>query len=129
MDERRQESIRFNVDLKAEVLKLSDDSLSARIRDVSRNGLRLISDKFDYDIDSRVNMRIEKPSADSFIYLSARVIWKKAHSEADWKGYQYGLEFIHISRADREKLKLLLYNEITDHKFHDEPEPNWNASA
>ncbi|MDP1853240.1 MAG: PilZ domain-containing protein [Candidatus Omnitrophota bacterium] len=77
MDERRQEPIRFNINLKAEVLKLNDDSFPVEVRDISRRGLRLICDKFDYDINSRINMRIEEPNTDSFISLAAKVIWKR----------------------------------------------------
>lgn len=46
----------------------------------------------------------------------ARVIWKSPHVETDWKGYKYGLEVIHISRKDREKLRLLCSEEIPDYK-------------
>jgi hypothetical protein len=65
---------------------------------------------------------------DSFKMI-AKVTWKKIHSEADWKGYKYGLELIHISRGDREKLKLLLRNETTDHTLHSESDPGRVALA
>jgi hypothetical protein len=54
------------------------------------------------------------------IKLIAAVTWKRAHSEAGWKGYKYRLEVIHLSPEDREKLKLLLCNKTTDHMSHGE---------
>ena len=47
---------------------------------------------------------------DSFKGIAA-VVSKKAHTEKDWTGYQYGLTFIHLSREDREKLKLVCAEE------------------
>ncbi len=41
---------------------------------------------------------------DSFKAI-AKVVSKKAHAETDWKGYQYGLSFLHLSRENREKLR------------------------
>lgn len=38
----------------------------------------------------------------------ARIVRKRAHSEPDWKGYKYGLEFIQICTEDRRKLDLLM---------------------
>jgi hypothetical protein len=37
-----------------------------------------------------------------------RIVRKQAHSEPDWKGYKYGLEFVQISTEDRRKLDLLI---------------------
>ncbi len=63
------------------------------------------------------------------IKLIAAVTWKRAHSEADWKGYKYGLKVIHISRLDREKLKSLIFKEMTDHTFQGESDLGQSASA
>jgi len=47
---------------------------------------------------------------DSFKGIAA-VVSKKAHIEKDWKGYLYGLAFLHLSREDREKLRLVCAGE------------------
>jgi c-di-GMP-binding flagellar brake protein YcgR len=39
---------------------------------------------------------------------TARVAWKDYHSESDWEGYKYALEFVEISPEDRRKLVNLL---------------------
>jgi len=38
----------------------------------------------------------------------AKAIWKDPHLEAGWKGYKYGLQFVHILEEDRRKLLNLL---------------------
>ena len=38
----------------------------------------------------------------------AKVIWKNSHYEKEWKGFKYGLEFVHISEADQIKLRQIL---------------------
>ena len=39
---------------------------------------------------------------------TARIAWKGYHSDADWEGYKYALEFVEISPEDRRKLVNLL---------------------
>ena len=38
----------------------------------------------------------------------AKIAWKDAYFKEDWSGYQYGLEFVHLSEEDRMKLQGLL---------------------
>lgn len=52
------------------------------------------------------------------IKVIARVVWKDVHCETDWNGYKYGLKFVHISREDREKLKLLCCRELPEYKMN-----------
>ena len=37
-----------------------------------------------------------------------KVVWKDSHYEKEWKGFKYGLEFVHISEADQIKLREIL---------------------
>jgi len=39
---------------------------------------------------------------------TARIAWKGYHSETDWEGFKYALEFVEISAEDRQKLVNLL---------------------
>jgi hypothetical protein len=39
---------------------------------------------------------------------TAKVIWKQLKSKATSEGYQYGLEFVHLSQEDQRKLSELL---------------------
>ena len=40
--------------------------------------------------------------------VSAQIVWKEIYWKEDWEGYQYGLEFIQISKNDHQKLRQLL---------------------
>ncbi len=40
--------------------------------------------------------------------VSAQIVWKEIYWKEDWEGYQYGLEFIQISKNDHWKLRQLL---------------------
>ena len=38
----------------------------------------------------------------------AKVIWKEAHYEKEWKGFKYGLQFLSMPETDRRKLREIL---------------------
>jgi len=38
----------------------------------------------------------------------AKVIWREPHYENEWKGFKYGLQFLHTAETDRRKLKEIL---------------------
>ncbi len=40
----------------------------------------------------------------------AQIIWKDHYVWSDYKGYKYGLQFVHITNENYQKLKLLLEN-------------------
>jgi hypothetical protein len=44
------------------------------------------------------------------ILVVANIVSKNLHIAEDWKGYKYGLTFVHISEEDCQKLKTLLNN-------------------
>jgi hypothetical protein len=37
--------------------------------------------------------------------ILAKVVWKDHHYEKEWKGFKYGLEFVHLSETDQIKLR------------------------
>jgi hypothetical protein len=121
-----------SVALPLEYWKKNDASTHAGVSgSLDERGLLVYSVFGDLCVSQELGIRVFFPNGyelDSFKVIAA-VIWKKAHSEADWKGYKYGLELIHISRADREKLKFLLHNAMTDQTPHGESDPGWGALA
>jgi hypothetical protein len=123
---------RVSVALPLEYWKRSDSCPQAGVSgNLSERGLLIYSISKELYVDQELRVRAFFPygyELDSFKVI-AKVMWKKAHSERDWKGYKYGLKFIQISRTDREKLKLVLCNEMTDHTFHGESDPEWSALA
>jgi hypothetical protein len=121
-----------SVALPLEYWKKNDASTHAGVSGtLDERGLLLYSVFGDLCVSQELAIRVFFPNGyelDSFKVIAA-VTWKKAHSEADWKGYTYGLDLIHISRADREKLKLLLRNVMTDQTPHSESDPGRGALA
>ncbi len=120
------------VALPLEYRKRNDASAQAGVSgSLGERGLLIYSIFEDLCIGQELKILVFFPNGyklDS-IKLIAAVTWKRAHSEVDWKGYKYGLKVIHISRLDREKLNLLLCNEMADHKSRGESDPGWSASA
>ena len=71
----------------------------------------------------------------SYFTVLARVVWKNLRLEEDWSGYEYGVDFVHISENDRRKLQQLLENHRlmeknfeADHPAH-APEINFTSSV
>ena len=123
---------RVSVTLPLEYRKRNDVSPQAGISGtLDEKGLSVYSVLGDLSVTQELGIRVFFPNGyelDSFKAIAA-VTWKKAHIELDWKGYKYGLKFIHVSQADREKLKLLLLNEMTDQLSHGESDPGMGALA
>lgn len=128
----RRSCLRLSVALPLECWKRNDSFSHAGVSgNISERGLLIYSTFRDLCVSEELKIRVFFPNGyelDSFKVI-ATVTWKKAYSETDWNGYKYGLKFIQISRADREKLKLLLCEEITDYKFDSETDPGRSALA
>jgi len=81
------------------------------IENISEMGLRVLSTQ-------RIAIGAELSIAVLFVNgyelthftVLARVVWKNLRFEEDWSGYEYGVNFVHISRNDRTKLQQLLEN-------------------
>ena len=129
---RRRKSPRISVPLPLEYRKRNDASPQAGFSGtLDEKGLSIYSVLGDLSVTQELGIRVFFPNEyelDSFKAIAA-VTWKKAHIELDWKGYKYGLKFIHVSQADREKLKLLLHSEMADQSSHGESDPDQGALA
>ena len=44
---------------------------------------------------------------------TARVVWKDRHSETDWEGYKYALEFVEIPAENRGKHERPIHNHLS----------------
>ncbi len=75
--DRREEFNRFNVDLRAVMLKQNDRSVYGEVIDFSRNGLKLVFDEFNQRKNSSINIKIAKPNSTIFISANGRVAWKR----------------------------------------------------
>jgi hypothetical protein len=130
-DRKEKKVPRISVPLPLEYRKRNDASPQAGFSGTLDEGVVVYSSSWRSVCDSGIRHSGFFPNEyelDSFKAIAA-VTWKKAHIELDWKGYKYGLKFIHVSQADREKLKLLLHSEMADQLSHGESDPGMGALA
>jgi c-di-GMP-binding flagellar brake protein YcgR len=103
--EERRKHLRFQIVLSLEF----EDAHGAVVYNLSEGGL-LIHSVQNMPVGRELKVRVffaEEYEFDQF-KATARIAWKGYHSDADWEGYKYALEFIEISAEDRKKLVNLL---------------------
>jgi hypothetical protein len=79
------------------------------VANASETGLLILSIK-SMSVGTKLNIAILFPKKFqlSNFEVSAEIVWKENHWTESWKGYKYGLKFIHILDEDQCKLKDLL---------------------
>jgi len=109
-EERRTYS-RYSIRLPLEHWQTDDVCRGGMVENLSEGGL-LTQSVHDLPVGEKLNVRIFFPNGYEFdgIRIVGRIVWKDHHYETDWKGYQYGIEFVLISGEDRQKLINLLRN-------------------
>jgi hypothetical protein len=111
--------VRFDVSLPIKWRKITDDSddmIESKSKNISAGGLCLIiKEKEIYDGDI-LELQIELPTGETF-YLEGQVIWvsefriiRKVYE--NW--YAAGIEFINIYKEDRERIKEVIAEMISN---------------
>ena len=103
--EERRKHPRFQIVLPLEF----EDTHGAVVYNLSEGGL-LIHSIQDMPVGKELKARVffvDEYELDQF-KATARIAWKDDHSDIDWEGYKYALEFVEISVEDRQKLVNLL---------------------
>ncbi len=79
--------------------------------DASESGL-LIQTLREIPVGIRIDIEVLFPKKLNLANLKAEaeIIWKKAWNWKDWKGYQYGLKFVEVSKEDYLKIRQILSN-------------------
>jgi hypothetical protein len=101
---------RFLIDLPLEYQGMDDSrSRGGIVVNASETGFLIESVK-DIPIGTELNITVLYLKGFQFanFKVTAKIVWKQPSLKQDWKGYQYGLEFIQILDEDRWKLNLLL---------------------
>jgi hypothetical protein len=101
---------RFLIDLPLEYQGMDDScSRGGIVVNASETGFLIESVK-DIPIGTELNITVLYLKGFEFanFKVTAKIVWKQPSLKQDWKGYQYGLEFIQILDEDRWKLNLLL---------------------
>ena len=86
-----------------------EDIHGAVIHNLSEGGL-LIHSVQNMPVGRELKVRVffaEEYELDQF-KATVRIAWKGYHSDQDWEGFRYALEFVEISAEDRKKLVNLL---------------------
>ena len=76
IDTDRRKFIRFLITLNVKAKKEKEESFGL-VKDFSRKGLRAVFDDFNFDINSYVELELQRLSRDMFIPATAEVIWKR----------------------------------------------------
>ncbi len=107
----RRKHRRFQIGLPLEFK--SEDGLphGAIVHNISEGGLLICST---LDMPVGRELRVGVFFADEYeldqLMGTSRIAWKVQHSEADWEGYKYALEFVEISVENRWKYVRLVNN-------------------
>ena len=72
---------------------------------MSKKGLCIYS-VHDMPVGGELDVRVFFPNEYEFdgLRVRSKIVWKEACYETDWKGFQYGLEFVQIPEEDNWKL-------------------------
>ena len=73
----RRKSLRFLITLKVQTKKENKENCFGLIKDFSRGGIRAVFDDFDFNINSFVDLEIQRLSKDVFIPAIGEVVWKR----------------------------------------------------
>jgi hypothetical protein len=106
----RRQNPRFPVRLALDYSETPGVLRGALVQDISEVGLRILSIhpiQIGAELKIRVYVSREEFSFDS-IEGRGKIIWKRLHQEAEWKGFLYGLQVTEMAPADRERLRKLL---------------------
>jgi len=86
------------------------------VANMSKTGLLIYCIR-DIPVGEKLGIRVffcNQYEFDSFKAVG-KVAWKAPRRDSDWKGYQYGVKFVEMSREDGRKLLYII-------KSHEEPE-------
>ena len=114
-DREKRSHPRFIIDLPLEYRVMDGPCLRGGIVINASEGGFLIETTRDISVGTELNVSVlfSKGFELTNLKVVARIVWKEPYRREDWKGtpfregYQYGLEFIHISHEDRLKLRSL----------------------
>ena len=112
----RRRYLRLLIDLPLEYRDVDDSCLRGAIVVNAGEGGFLIESPRDIPVGTELSMTVLYPKEFELanFKVTAKIVWKEPYWREDLKksrsskGYQYGLEFIHILDEDRWKLRFLL---------------------
>ena len=110
----RRKHPRFPIGLPLEYREKDGSLHGAVVCNMSEGGLLIYSIQ---DMPIRSELKVRVFFADEYEFdhfkVDAKIVWKTRHSDVDWKGYRYALEFVEISGEDRQKLVKLINSHLS----------------
>ncbi|OGP53373.1 MAG: hypothetical protein A2162_06730 [Deltaproteobacteria bacterium RBG_13_52_11b] len=96
---------RYLIELPLEYWKTDNACRGGLVCNVSKKGLCIYS-VHDMPVGGELEIRVFFPNEYEFdgFRVRTKIVWKEVRYETDWKGYQYGLEFVQIPAEDDWKL-------------------------
>lgn len=80
----RRKFMRFLITLKVQAKREDKENSFGLVKDFSREGMRAVFDDFDFNLNSCVNLEIQRLSEDVFVPASGEVVWKRP-VEGKWE--------------------------------------------
>jgi hypothetical protein len=77
MDKERRRYIRFPVSLRVEAYEENNIKSTGVVKDFSRDGLRVVFDDCDFEVNSHITIGIQRPSRENLFPAIVEVMWKK----------------------------------------------------
>ncbi len=109
---------RYSIELPLEYWETDNSRYGGLVGNVSEIGLLLYCI---YDMPVGEKLRITVFFSTEYRFdgfaVAAKIVRKRRHDNADWSGYQYGLEFIPRSEKDRRKIIALLGSHLESGNF------------
>ncbi len=105
---------RFPIGLPLEYREKNGPVSGAIVANLSEGGLLIYSIQ-DMSIGTDIKIRVFFANEYELDYFEAdaKIVWKGRHSETDWRGYKYALEFVEISGEGRRKLVKLINSHLS----------------
>jgi hypothetical protein len=110
---------RYSVKLPLEYWETHDAARGGLVANVSEAGALIYSIE-EMNIGEVLKVRISFTMGCGFESFDAvaKIIWKAVHSEANWRGYEYGLEFSQMSWQGHQKLREFLTLQAKQRRQH-----------
>jgi hypothetical protein len=109
----KRRSPRYSIELPTEYWEADNACRAGLVCNVSKKGLCIYS-VHDMPVGKDLEIRVFFPNDYEFdgLRVGTKIVWKDGRYESNWKGYQYGLEFVRIPVEDAWKLFYIINSHL-----------------
>ncbi len=104
---------RYTIELPTEYWEADNACRAGLVCNVSKKGLCIYS-VHDMSVGKDLDIRVFFPNEYEFdgLRVGTKIVWKDGRFESNWKGYQYGLQFVRIPAEDAWKLFYIINSHL-----------------